>query len=246
MDIRPERVSSFFDVLKVTENCVGCSITMPHKQAAFVAADEVTDRARRAKSVNTIRRSASGKLIGDMTDGIAMVEALQKNGVHVAGRNVLIVGAGGAGTAIAFEIADKGARCLMLLELDQMRRKSLVGELARLFPDIEVHDHVPGGRKIEIAINASPSGMNSGDPLPYPVGQLTDALMVADAVTKPKVTQWLTEAAARGLKTQTGEEMALAQVSIQLRYLKLMPARPGNTEKPKRTPENTSVRGATG
>jgi hypothetical protein len=38
----------------------------------------------------------------------------------------------------------------------------------------------------------------------------------------------------------------LAQVSIQLRYLKLMPARPGNAEKPKRTPENTSVRGATG
>ena len=58
IDIRPERVGSFFDVLKATENCVGCTITMPHKQAAFAAADEVSERARRAKAVNIIRRSA--------------------------------------------------------------------------------------------------------------------------------------------------------------------------------------------
>ncbi len=240
MDIRPERVSSFFAVLKAMENCAGCSITMPHKQAAFIASDEVSERARRAKSVNTIRRSASGKLIGEMTDGIAMVEALENNEIRLTGQNALIVGAGGAGTAIAFELADKGVASLVILEIDQMRRRALAGELSRLFPDLAVFDHLPAGMKIQIAINASPMGMGANDPLPFPVDQLSDALIVADAVTKPTVTRWLEEARRRGLKTQTGEEMALAQVSIQLRYLKLMPASPGPRKK-SRTGANRDV-----
>lgn len=224
MDIRPERVAGFFDVLKATENCVGCSITMPHKQAAFAASDEVSERARRAKSVNIIRRLPSGRLVGDMTDGIAMVAALEKNGVNVRGCNVLLVGAGAAGTAIALEVAEKGAASLTVLERDKMRRRAVMAELSAVYPDMPVFDQVPAGRKIEIAINASPLGMNPADPLPYPLDELADALIIADAVAKPTVTAWLTEAGNRGLAIQTGEEMALAQVSIQLQYLRFQKA----------------------
>ncbi len=224
MDIRPERVDGFFDVLRATENCVGCSITMPHKQAAFVASDEVTERARRAKAVNTIRRSASGKLIGDMTDGMAMVAALEAHDISIGGRNVLLVGAGGAGTAIAFQLAEKGAASLTVLEVDRMRGRALMAELARHYPDMSAHDRVPAGTTIDIAINASPAGMDAHDPLPYPIDQLLDALIVADAVTEPAVTPWLIAAEKHGLKILRGEEMALAQVHIQLPYLRLMPA----------------------
>ncbi|HMR30542.1 MAG TPA: hypothetical protein PKA13_04160 [Geminicoccaceae bacterium] len=228
MDIRPERVADFFDVLKAMENCVGCSITMPHKQAAFLASDEVTERARHAKSVNIIRRSPSGRLIGDMTDGLAFVAALAANSVEVRGRNVLLVGAGAAGTAIAFEVAQQGARSMTVLEVDQMRRRALVTALAELFPAMAVAEQVPPGQPIEIAINASPVGMGPNDPLPYPVEQLGGALIVADAVTRPNVTRWLAEAARRGLKIQTGEEMALAQLPIQLPYLRFRPASPSS------------------
>jgi len=224
LDIRPERIGGFFDVLKVMENCVGCSITMPHKQAAFVASDEVSERARRAKSVNIIRRLPSGKLVGDMTDGIAMTTALENNEIRIPGRDVLIVGAGAAGTAIAFEVAAKEARSLVVVERDQMRQRALIAELSRLFPRLQVFDRVPGAHVIDIAINASPAGMNPGDPPPFPAERLGGALIIADAVTKPAVTPWLEEARRRGLKTQTGEEMALAQVPIQLRYLRFRPA----------------------
>lgn len=224
MDIRPEKVGAFFEVLRVMENCVGCSITVPHKQAAFVAADEVTDRARRAKAVNTIRRSPSGRLIGDMTDGLAFVSALAEKGVRVEGRNVLLVGAGGAGTAIAFELAAGKAAAIAVIELDQMRKRALVSELRSFRPDLAVHDGVPAGMRIDIAVNASTAGMNEGDPLPYPVERLEGAVIVADAVTKPAVTPWLQAAMQRGLKVQTGEEMALAQAPIQLAYLRLAPA----------------------
>lgn len=226
MDIRPERIDGFFDVLKATENSVGCTITMPHKQAAFVAASEVSERARRAKSVNVIRRSPSGRLIGDMTDGMAMVAALERRGIGVRGRTVLIVGAGAAGTAIAHAVAEEGAASLVIIEIDQMRSRALVAELGRYYPQMPAFDRAPPGWTIEIAINASPAGMNPNDPLPYPLDELGDALVVADAVTAPPVTRWLTEAERRGLAIQTGEEMAFAQVPIQLQYLRLQPAHP--------------------
>ncbi|TBF94891.1 shikimate dehydrogenase [Rhizobium leguminosarum] len=222
MDIRPEKVASFFDVLRAMENCAGCSITMPHKQAAFVACDEVSERARRARAVNTIRRSPSGKLIGEMTDGMAFIAALGGHGVRVRGCNALLIGAGGAGMAIAFELASEGASSLTIIEPDQMRRRALEAELSRYHPALEVFDRVAAGRKSDIAVNASPLGMNFGDPLPFPIAELAGALIVADAVTKPVVTPWLKEAERHGLKVQNGEEMALAQLPIQLSYLRFM------------------------
>lgn len=243
MDIRPERVKSFFDLLKAMENCIGCSVTMPHKQAAFVASDEVTERARRAKAVNTIRRTPTGRLVGDMTDGIAMVAALQDHAVDVRGRNVLLVGAGGAGTAIAFELADKGAASLTVLERDQMRQRALLAELSRLYPHMAAHDRCPAGQKIDIAVNASPTGMHAGDPLPYPVDRLGGALIVADAVTKPVVTPWLAEARRRGLEIQTGEQMALAQLPIQMRFFRIEPVPGGGEDDPGRE-RDPAARGA--
>ncbi len=225
MDVRPERAGGFFDVLKAMENSAGCTITMPHKQAAFVAASEVSERARRAKSVNVIRRSPSGRLIGDMTDGMAMVAALQRRGIGIRGRNLLIIGAGAAGTAIAHAVAEEGAASLVIIERDQMRSKAIAADLARYYPQLPVFDQAPAGWTIEIAINASPAGMHPNDPLPYPLEELAGALILADAVTAPPVTRWLTEAGRRGLAIQTGEEMALAQVPIQLQYLRLQAPR---------------------
>ena len=83
---------------------------------------------------------------------------------------------------------------------------------------------MPPGLRIDIAVSASPTGMNTGDPLPSPIGGLSDALIIADAVPSPVVTPWLTEASRRGIQVQNGEEMAVAQLPIQLGYLRLMPA----------------------
>jgi shikimate dehydrogenase len=220
MDIRPERVASFFDLLRAMENCAGCSVTAPHKQAAFVACDEVSDRARRVKAANTIRRSPGGRLIGDMTDGLAFVASLTAHGVSAEGAHVLLVGAGAAGTAIAFELAAGGATALTVVETDQMRKRALVSELARVFPRLATFGEA--ARPIDIAVNASPVGMSAHDPLPYPVERLAGARIVADVVTSPVITPWLAAARARGLAIQNGEEMAVAQLPIQLGYLRFI------------------------
>ena len=139
---------------------------------------------------------------------------------------MLIVGAGGAGTAIAHAIAEEGAAALTIVERDRMRQRALLADLSRFYPNVDVFDRLPANRTIDIAINASPTGMQPNDPYPFPLEQLDSASIFADAVTKPAITRWLTEAARRGTKIQTGEEMALAQVPILLHYLRFLPALP--------------------
>src|SRR3972149_7692937 len=74
----------------------GLNITVPFKQEAWSRAEVLTERARRAGSVNTLWFSADGKVCGDTTDGIGLICDLQNHGISLRGKRVLILGAGGA------------------------------------------------------------------------------------------------------------------------------------------------------
>ncbi|WP_081163144.1 shikimate dehydrogenase family protein [Ensifer aridi] len=218
IDILPEKVGAFLDAMRDTLNCAGLSVTMPHKQAAFAGVDELTDRARRAGAVNIVRRNTDGTLIGDMVDGDAMVAALAKNGVSVRGKTALVVGAGGAGAAIIYALAEAGAATLIVIERDQAKADRLIAHLRRDYPQVQAHDDLPDDVAVDVAINASPAGMDEADPYPFPLERLTRAEIIADAVTKPPVTPWLEEARRRGIAIQTGAEMTLAQLPTQIAF----------------------------
>ncbi|WOS66018.1 shikimate dehydrogenase family protein [Sinorhizobium fredii] len=218
VDIFPEKVAAFLDAIRGTPNCPGVSVTMPHKQAACAGVDELTERARRAGAVNIIRRRPDGTLLGDMVDGDAMVAALAKNGVTVRGKTALVVGAGGAGTAIIYALAEAGAATIVVIERDGARADRLIGQLRRDYPRLQAHDVLPDDVTVDIAINASPAGMNAADSDPFPLDRLAGAEIIADAVTKPAVTPWLEEARRRGIAIQTGAEMTLAQLPTQIAF----------------------------
>lgn len=218
VDIFPEKVAAFLDAMRGTPNCPGVSVTMPHKQAAFAGVDDLTERARRAEAVNIIRRNADGTLLGDMVDGDAMVAALAKNGVTVKGKTALVVGAGGAGTAIIYALAEAGATTIVVIERDPARSDRLIGQLRGAYPLLQAYDFLPESVGVDIAINASPAGMNPADSHPFPLERLTRAEIIADAVTKPPVTSWLEEARRRGIAIQAGAEMTLAQLPAQIAF----------------------------
>ncbi|PDT81151.1 shikimate dehydrogenase [Sinorhizobium sp. BJ1] len=218
VDILPDKVASFLDAIRGTGNCPGLSVTMPHKQAAYTGVDALTDRARRAEAVNIIHRRPDGTLLGDMVDGEAMVAALAKNGVSVRGKCVLVVGAGGAGTAIIYALAEAGAATIVVIERDRAKSDRLIGQLRRDYPQLQAQDSLPDDIDVDIAINASPAGMNAADPHPFPLERLTQAEIIADAVTKPPVTPWLEEARRRGIAIQAGAEMTLAQLPTQIAF----------------------------
>jgi shikimate dehydrogenase len=84
----------------------GLNVTVPHKQAAFALVDELTPRAQRAGSVNTLAPLPNGKILGDNTDGAGLLRDLcGRMGMHLRGKRILLIGAGGAARgAMAFLI----------------------------------------------------------------------------------------------------------------------------------------------
>lgn len=219
MDILPSAVDGFFAMLRGWENCGGAGVTVPHKQAALANCDEVSDRAKRIGACNIVERTADGRLIGDMTDGLGFLAALAKHGVVVTGKRFVLIGAGGAGSAIAHAVADNSAKRLAVIDIDTARRETLLASLRAHYPGVEFSDQAGDPAEIDILANATPMGMKPDDPLPFPLDGIRSDAMVADAVTKPPMTRFLEAAQARGCAIQRGNEMADAQQPIFLERL---------------------------
>lgn len=221
-DIAPHATDMFFATVRAMSNCAGVSVTVPHKQAALAACDSLTDRARRIGAVNILRRDDGGSLHGDMTDGLAFVEAFRRGGHAIEGRNVVLVGAaGGAGAAIADALCEAGIAALAMVDIDPARVEVAAASLRRSYPTVEVLTQWPAGFSVDLAVNASPIGMGPTDPLPLDLDRLDPGCVVADVVTKPEFTPLLAEARGRGHPIRTGIEMADAQLEFQLRHLQL-------------------------
>jgi shikimate dehydrogenase len=219
MDILPGAVDSFFAMLKGWENCGGVGVTVPHKQAALANCDEVSDRAKRIGACNLVQRTQDGRLIGDMTDGLGFLSALSKHGVTVDGKRFVLIGAGGAGSAIAHAVAANGAKRLAVIDIDTKRRETLLASLREHYPTVEITDEAGDPADVDILANATPMGMDADDPLPFPLDGIRSDCMIADAVTKPPMTRFLEAAKAKGCTIQQGNEMADAQQPIFLERL---------------------------
>lgn len=113
----PMRVpaAALSDVVRalVAIDALGASVTVPHKQAVIACCAGLTERAARAGAVNSLRL-AGGKVVGDNTDGAGLLADLAEHGVAVAGRAVVVLGAGGAARAVETALADAGARTVVV------------------------------------------------------------------------------------------------------------------------------------
>ena len=106
----------------------------PHKFACCDLCGGTSDRARFLKTVNTMRRNADGSWHGDIFDGLGFVAAMRDNGCEPLGKRALLVGAGGAGSAIAHALVMAGVSGLAIHDEDAARRTSLVDRLAYAGP----------------------------------------------------------------------------------------------------------------
>ena len=180
--------------------------TVPHKFAAAAACAGCTGRARSIGAVNVMRRDAAGGWFGDMCDGAGFVEAVTRAGGAPAGRRALLVGAGGAGSAIAHALVDAGVAELALHDVDAARRDALRRRLesygrARItIGSTDPHGH-------DLVCNATPLGMRPGDPDPVQVARLDVGTFVGDVVTVPAVPPLIRAARERGCATSTGSDM---------------------------------------
>lgn len=187
-------------------NVDGILVTVPHKFAAAQLCTDTSPAARSIGAVNVMRRHAAGGWYGDMVDGSGYVAGLRKAGLEPAGLRALLVGAGGAGSAIAHALVDAGVAALALHEADDGRREALAHKLAIYGAPRPTHGSAdPSG--YDLVINATPMGMQPGDPLPIEVEKLCASTFVGDVVTLPAVPPLIAAARARGCRTMTGAGM---------------------------------------
>jgi shikimate dehydrogenase len=215
MHVTAADFDAFMAAAKRIRNLDGIVITIPHKFAALRHCDEVSDRARVLGSVNVLYRIDAGRWRGDMTDGVAMAAALEKAGCKLAGRRALLVGAGGAGSAVALALLEAGVAILAIAELDAARRDGLIGRLGARHPGKVTAGSVTSGganpAEFDLVVNATPVGMAPGDPLPVDAARLDPSACVADLITRPVVTPLLEAARRRGCLTVTGTDMFAVQ-----------------------------------
>ena len=205
-------------------NFHGALITMPHKVAVVDWLDEASAAVRVAGACNAVRRSGDGKLIGDMFDGEGFVRAAAGAGRNIAGQRVLIVGAGGVGSAIAAACAKAGAGEIALTDTRAEAAERLAERLRLNYPGLKLSlgSNDPFG--FDIAVNATPLGTYPGDPLPMDPSRLSPSALVGEVVLKPATTPFLAAAKARGLACVTGLDMLFEQIPAYLEFFGFPPA----------------------
>jgi shikimate dehydrogenase len=204
--VKPADIDAFFALTERMPNVDGIIVTVPHKFDAARLCAHVSARATSIGAANVVRRGADGRWEADMCDGEGYVAGLRKAGCEPRGKRVLLVGAGGAGSAIAHALIDAGVSALALHEADVARRDALAAKL-RAYGAVEpsVGSADPGG--FDLVINATPMGMKASDPLPIDVSQLAKTTFVGDVVTMPPVPPLIEAARTRGCGTMTGAGM---------------------------------------
>jgi shikimate dehydrogenase len=219
MQVDPSGLGAFLEGAKALRNFLGLIVTIPHKASSLEHVASLTERSAQVGAVNVIRLDDRGEWTGDTVDGIGLVAGLRRRGQDPAGRRALVVGVGGAGTAIAFALAEAGASEVAVFDVDRARADEVSGRLAATGTASYVA--APDAAGFELVVNASPLGMAPDDPVPISLDGIDSSAVVADVVVHPLMTRLLQAAAERGCFTQPGVHMMDGQITPMAEFLGL-------------------------
>jgi len=197
----------------------GLNVTMPHKNAVITYLDETDSTAKAIGAVNTILND-KGKLIGFNTDGIGAMRALKENGIPPDGKKMLLLGAGGAAKAIAFQAAQEVEELVILNRTSEKAEK--LAELLRKKFGNKVKGRTLSAEVLtkemkttDILVNATSVGMHPDvNRSPVPSDLLRSGLCVMDIIYNPLETKLVTDANTVGAKVALGIEMLLYQGAV--------------------------------
>jgi len=219
---RVEAIGDAIKGLRALGNFRGASVTIPHKVAAVPFLDSVEPTARHIGAINTIV-AAGGVITGYNTDATGALRALREGGVALNGRQVVMLGSGGAARAIAFALgAETGIDHLTILGIDEEERAVLVRDLRSKTGMAVQESLLDEGtlRKVlpdtHVLIHCTPMGMSPRvHQTSVPATLLHPGLTVMDIVYNPRDTQLLKDAKAAGCRVIPGLEMFLHQAAAQ-------------------------------
>jgi shikimate dehydrogenase len=228
MGVRADDYPGFLRRLVAVTNLRGALVTMPHKVTTVELADEVTPTAAIAGAANALLKTPAGTLVADMFDGEGFVRGVLRNGRRLTGASALVVGSGGVGSAIAASLAAAGVARLGVFDISHESAAALGGRLTRHYPDLDVVTGSNDPAGWDVVVNATPLGMNEGDPLPMDMDRLDRGTYVGEVVMKRAVTPFLKAAQDRGCETQVGTDMLFEQIPAYLEFFGFPTTTPEN------------------
>ena len=199
-------------------NIRGALITMPHKVTTVGLLDEVSAAVKVAGACNAVKRLPDGRLVGDMFDGEGFVRGVLRKGLKLRGARVLVVGSGGVGCAIAASLAGAGITAITLYDVNATSAQALGARLKEHHPHIDVQTGSNDPQGYDLVVNATPMGMNPGDPLPIDMDRVSSNTFMGEVVMKTEVTPFLAAARAKGCATQVGTDMLFEQIPAYLEF----------------------------
>jgi shikimate dehydrogenase len=212
------RLIEVLEGLRAAANVMGMIATIPHKATCARLACSRSERVEVAGVANVLRPSPDGGWESDLYDGLGFVRGLERvAGFLPLGRHCHVVGAGGAGAAIATELLRACASAVSITDIDDARAEMLALRLAARWPGrVTVTSQVP--READLAVNATPLGMREDDPLPFDPFCVSESCLVAEVVMSPAETRLLRTARRAGRRAQPGAPMLDFQIDAILTF----------------------------
>ena len=229
MDVLGDRTdfAHMFQAVRVG-GFAGTNVTYPFKETVLALLDEISPEAKQIGAVNTVVIGRDGRTRGDNTDRIGFRRAFEETigKAAVAGQRAVLVGAGGAGRAVAFALIDLGIANLSIYDKDQARADNLAAELSGHAPAIVFEaatDLAAAMRGARGAVNATPIGMHGYPGVPIPEELIAAEQWIADVIYTPLETQLIKNAKRRGCRTMTGGGMCVHQAAESFRLFTGLP-----------------------
>jgi len=209
--VAPEAVADFLQSLRAN-GYVGCNVTVPHKAAAFSAADEREDSAKAVSAANTLWLS-DGKLVAANTDTYGYMTNLSQQAPGWDRRDapVSILGAGGAARAIVFGFLDAGVSEIRVFNRTRDRAETLAQQFGSCVKVFDWSEREAGSRDSAVLVNTTTIGMNGVGTLDFDLAGFDPECVVSDIVYVPLETELLRKAKSQGLRTVDGVGMLLHQ-----------------------------------
>ena len=222
----PAHLAPLLAGLAGCQNLAGLVVTIPHKEAVVALCGALTPAARLVGAANVLRWDAEqGHWEGGNLDGDGFVAGLKERGHTLAGKRVLLLGAGGAGKAIAYAVGRERPTTLVLSNRSMARAEEAVLRLAPALPGVDVRTGAADATGFDVVINATALGLQDGDPAPLRTDTLQPGALVCEAVMRD--TALLAAARARGATAHPGHSMLYGQIVEIARSFGLTMA-PGN------------------
>ncbi len=217
--VAPEQIETAISGLAAA-GVAGFNLTVPHKSAILPLLTDITPEARAVGAVNTVR-CEDGKLHGTNTDGTGFLLALEHDlGIHPSGKTVLLLGAGGAGRAIAFSLLASDVERLIIANRTVERAQVLAMEFGKSFPNSRIECvglNSVAGLEPHLLVQATPVGMGD-EAIPVELERIGVSEAVVDIIYHPLETPLLKEAGRLGLPYANGIGMLLYQGVAAFRF----------------------------